>query len=50
MIDETKMLTPKLLEEILREARELAAIFSASLRTPKATDKITNLRNYQLTN
>ena len=35
MIDETKMLTPKLLEEILREARELAAIFSASLRTAK---------------
>ena len=36
MIEETKMLNPKLLEEILKEARELAAIFSASLRTAKS--------------
>lgn len=35
MIEESKMLNPKRLEEILREARELAAIFSASLRTAK---------------
>jgi four helix bundle protein len=36
MIEETKMLNPKLVEEILKEARELAAIFSASLRTAKS--------------
>jgi hypothetical protein len=36
MIEETKMLNPKLLEEILKEARELAAIFSASLKTAKS--------------
>ncbi len=35
MIEESKMLNPKLLEEILKEARELAAIFSASIRTAK---------------
>jgi len=36
MIEETKMLNPKLLEEILKEARELVAIFSTSLRTAKS--------------
>jgi four helix bundle protein len=35
MREESKMLNPKRLEEILKEARELAAIFSASLRTAK---------------
>jgi four helix bundle protein len=35
MIEESKMLNPKRLEEILKEARELTAIFSASLRTAK---------------
>lgn len=35
MIEESKMLNPKLLEQILREARELAAIFSSSLKTAK---------------
>ncbi|HLJ29520.1 MAG TPA: four helix bundle protein [Candidatus Angelobacter sp.] len=35
LIDETRVLKPKVLEEILREARELAAIFSASLKTAR---------------
>jgi four helix bundle protein len=35
MIEESKMLNPKLLEEILKEARELAPIFSASLKTAR---------------
>jgi len=35
MIEETKTLNPKRLEEILKEARELAAIFSASHRTSR---------------
>lgn len=35
MIEETRMLKPKLLEEILKESRELAAIFSSSLRTAR---------------
>jgi hypothetical protein len=32
---ETGILKPKRLESILKEARELAAIFSASLKTAK---------------
>jgi four helix bundle protein len=36
MIEESKMLNPKLLEEIMKEARELAAIFSASLKTARS--------------
>lgn len=35
MIVDTKVLSPKLVEEILKEARELAAIFSASLKTAR---------------
>jgi four helix bundle protein len=35
LIEESKVLNPKLLDEILKEARELAAIFSASIRTAK---------------
>jgi four helix bundle protein len=35
MIGETKLLNPKLLEEILKEAGELTAIFSASLKTAR---------------
>jgi len=36
MIEESKMLNPKLLEEILKEAKGLAAIFSASLKTARS--------------
>lgn len=36
LIEETKVLNPKLLGDILREARELTAIFSASLKTARA--------------
>ena len=35
LIEETKVLNPKLLQEILKEVRELAAIFSASLKTAR---------------
>jgi four helix bundle protein len=35
LIEESKALNPKLLEEILKEARELSAIFSASLKTAR---------------
>lgn len=35
LIEESKVLNPRLLDEILKEARELAAIFSASIRTAK---------------
>jgi len=35
LMEETKVLTPKQLEEILKEARELAAIFSASHKTAR---------------
>jgi len=35
MIKDTKILKPKLLEEILKESRELAAIFSASPKTAR---------------
>ena len=35
MIIDTKVLNPKLVEDILKEARELAAIFSASLKTAR---------------
>jgi four helix bundle protein len=36
LIEETKVINPKLLEAILKEARELVAIFSASLKTARA--------------
>jgi len=36
MIQETKILKPTLLEEILKESGELAAIFSASLKTARS--------------
>jgi four helix bundle protein len=36
LIEETKVISPKLLEAILKEARELTAIFSASLKTARA--------------
>ena len=35
LIEETKVLNPKLLEEILKEAKALSAIFSASLKTAR---------------
>ena len=35
LIEETKILNPKQLEEILKEARQLAAIFSASHKTAR---------------
>src|SRR5262245_57389766 len=35
MIESTKILNPKRLEGILKESRELAAIFSASLKTAR---------------
>jgi four helix bundle protein len=35
LLEETNTLSPKQLEEILKEARELAAIFSASRKTAK---------------
>src|SRR5438094_10339444 len=35
LLEETKILNAKQLEEILKEARELAAIFSASQKTAK---------------
>jgi len=35
LIEETGVLKPKQLEEISKEARELAAIFSASQKTSK---------------
>lgn len=35
LIEETKALNPKQLQEILKEARELSAIFSASLKTAR---------------
>jgi hypothetical protein len=36
LIQETRVLNPARLEPILKEARELAAIFSASLKTARA--------------
>src|SRR5437588_4655946 len=35
LIEETRILNPKQLEEILKEARQLAAIFSASHKTAR---------------
>ena len=35
LIEETKILNPKQLEEMLKEARQLAAIFSASHKTAR---------------
>jgi len=36
MIEETRTINPNRLEEILKESRELAAIFSASLKTARS--------------
>ena len=51
LIEETKILNPKQLDEILKEAGELSAIFSASHKTAKGAPinyPITNLPNYQI--
>src|SRR5262249_44349305 len=51
LLEETRALTRKQLGEISKEARELAAIFSASQKTAKDNTKnyqITNLPNYQI--
>lgn len=45
LLEDTEILTSKQLAEILKEAKELAAIFSASYMTAKGNGKITNLPN-----
>lgn len=35
LVEQTRVLNPKLMEEILKEAHELVAIFSASLKTAR---------------
>lgn len=47
LLEETKILNAKQLEGILKEARELAAIFSASHKTARGIGKFTNLPIYQ---
>jgi four helix bundle protein len=49
MLAETQTLRRERLRDITKEARELAAIFSASLKTSRDNQQITQSRNYSIT-
>jgi four helix bundle protein len=50
LLEETKTLSSEKLRDIMREARELAAIFSASQKTARVTNELPNYKLLKLPN